>query len=1083
MLFKRLGSEGVSEVVGNLLILLMTVALFGVVLGFIYSIPGPEPTLQAEIVPWLERTAELNGTIHLQHTGGEPLHEGEAYILVSINDTPQRYSISDGMGGDKVMYPGDTWSHDFIGSVSTSAKVDVKIVDKTSNSLLFYTVVQRGVGTTTGTNPPIIAYAWVDATTESDVIPNNDYTTFRIYAVCKDLDGNLPTHGAVWVDITSTDNGDGTASVMAFGAGSTALTDIVGDGVYMSGLLKIHTTVLPADYSFLVTAMDDTGRSTTAIVKITVSTASSSMRLSGDDETPTLLKAGDVSKVFLKLEFLANGESIHTNQIRIHKLGTIPNNRVTLRAYWDQNRNGILDIGTDYNLPGTGTFDSSAKRDFVGSPLFTAIEDEPTYVWIVLDIWAGTEGYSIGVEVQASASVTCIGVSTPIVIPPLGNFPIQSSVLTIKGVFKVWGYNVQPARVLTNTNDVRFIRLYYVATGETVYIKTINITLCPASTIAMGELQAYLWSDRFGTITGAQPFIGGVAQFNHGGLGWKVDKAWSSHSIYVYLNIQGANGNLVGVQSTAAVDTHAVTEISLDNINPTSSSGWPLPPPPTIITLRAAGSVTHDRVSSTEMPARAGDTSVYQRRMLFRCYGEPIEFYSFNFTLMGTISWNNVTNIRLRVYSAYPVGIAYDTTISFNSNRWAKFENGGVPLFTVQMNEVFYGYVYLDWYIGLDHGTEGETVYTQLLNSARVDCVGQITGTPITITPYGGSSDNFPIRGDQRTVNGQLYAYGTPLIPSPLVDSSQNVPVQKITLKCEGQDVFINSFTINKLGTVAMNLVTVRIYHDVNNDTTNKLNADDVELRADQAGNFVANAITFNPNIDVIIGTDYNIVIAFSLGLGTATYNLGCQVSALAIGTTTAAPNLMPAFPNQCLNLTRNPPIVMPTSIVPVSDRGTLKVYMEDLSPLNPQEDVTYTWMKLTFVAEGEDVEVNRIHFQMMNNSTPGCVGWSNIWIYLVWDKNNNSVYNGGTDVFKGSKRCDSNGEAEFIALPIFTVKQGVDYNLLIGVHFDEPSWGYSIMNITSGGDIQSKGQVSALSITPQANFPLMTTERWVIDA
>ena len=140
MIWKKEGDDAVSEVVGNLLILVITVALFSVVLGFVYQIPGPEASIQADVVPMLERTSAVDGTLHLQHTGGEPLREGETYILVSIDDTPQEFKISDGLGGKTVMEPGDTWSMDFLGTVSTSAKIDVKIVDRTSNSLLFYTV-------------------------------------------------------------------------------------------------------------------------------------------------------------------------------------------------------------------------------------------------------------------------------------------------------------------------------------------------------------------------------------------------------------------------------------------------------------------------------------------------------------------------------------------------------------------------------------------------------------------------------------------------------------------------------------------------------------------------------------------------------------------------------------------------------------------------------------------------------------------------------------------------------------------------------------------------------------------------------
>src|SRR4030042_4901082 len=117
-------------------------------------------------------------------------------MIVPLNDAPTRYEISDGLGGKKVMEPGDVWTKSFVGSVPTSAKMDGRIVDTVNNNLLFYTVVQRGVASG-GNHDPIIAYAWVDTTSGNDVIPNNDFTTFRIYAVCKDLDGNLPLTGSV----------------------------------------------------------------------------------------------------------------------------------------------------------------------------------------------------------------------------------------------------------------------------------------------------------------------------------------------------------------------------------------------------------------------------------------------------------------------------------------------------------------------------------------------------------------------------------------------------------------------------------------------------------------------------------------------------------------------------------------------------------------------------------------------------------------------------------------------------------------------------------------------------------------------
>ncbi|MCK5253374.1 MAG: hypothetical protein KAQ96_10500, partial [Thermoplasmata archaeon] len=377
-------------------------------------------------------------------------------------------------------------------------------------------------------------------------------------------------------------------------------------------------------------------------------------------------------------------------------------------------------------------------------------------------------------------------------------------------------------------------------------------------------------------------------EFNAPPGGWKVDKAWSDYRINVYFNIVGSNGDTVGVRVDTAGDSYAITEVSGDSINPQTVLGVPMPNPPKIGTLAASGFVTLDREGTTTLPTRAGDIS-YQRRWLYRCYGEPIEFYSINVTLGGTISYDEITGVRIRVASASPVAIVFDKTITFDSTGHALFDSGvpGVPMWTVQMNPDFYGYVRVDSYIYLDHGTEGDTVVTGIAQADHTELVGQITTTPIVPSPYGGS--DIPTWSYTRTVNGQLYVYGQGLIPDPLVDSSQNVPVFRITLKAEGQSVRINSIVINKLGIVAGNLVTVRLYIDGLNDTFTKLGPDDVEPDPTDAGNFVLNAIPFTPpDLWVTPGVDLNLIVVFSLNLGTAGWTLGCSLNAAAIGTTTA---------------------------------------------------------------------------------------------------------------------------------------------------------------------------------------------------
>jgi len=1070
-------SEAVSEIVGNLLILMITVALFGVVLGFIYSIPGPDSALQAEIVPVLDRTSAVDATLLLQHTGGEDLKEGEVYMIVTLNDAPTRYEVSDGLGGKKVMEPGDVWTKSFVGSVPTSAKMDVRIVDTVNNNLLFYTVVQRGVASG-GNHDPIIAYAWVDTTSGNDIIPNNDFTTFRIYAVCKDLDGNLPLTGAVTASVTSIDNGDGTFSITVLGAGVTALSDTKGDGVYLSGLLKVKNAVAPGNYLVTITATDDTARSATAKVKITVSTSNSILNLEGSDEAPALLKAGDINKPFLKLKFTAVGESIHLTKIRVSKLGTIADASVTVHCYWDKNGNGVLDIGTDYDMPGFGVF-AGGMKDFIAIPLFTAIQDTPTYAWVVLNIGGGTEGKSVGVRIESQASIDDIGVSTPIRIPPIGVFPMDSSIKTVKGVFKVWGFNEQPVTILTGTNNVKMIKLQFQSTGESVYIKNLNLTLL--GTVARADVTVYL-KDQFSVILqGATPFeLGtGRCEFAPGGLGWIVDKALPTYDVYVYFNILGLAGNTIGVQVNGVVDIWAKTEISLDFLNPQSPLGEPIPNPPTMKTLQAKGECKHDYdASAAALPMRAGGVNQFEKRMIFRCFGEPIQFMALNVTLLGTVDYDDVTSVRMVVSSSYPNAIAWTQTKTFGVGRWARFENTPttIPMFTVNMDSNFLGYVVVDLQVSLAHWTEGLTVGLRVDDASKVDVQGQVTGLGITVGPYNGAEDNFPLLSTMRTINGQLYVYRSSLIPSPLVDSSQNVPVMRLTFKSEGQAVQVTQIIVRKLGTVAGNLVTIRLYNDPLNNTLNKLNGDDVDLAPTQAGPFVTNAITFNPNFWVTPGTDYNVVIVFSLGLGTAGWTLGCSVSANEIGSLTAVPNSQSAFPNQCLNAVRNPPIGMTTPTVGISDRGTLTITTEDLSPSHVHDGFTYPFMKLTFWAEGEDIDVNRV-VVYMDNISVGEPNWTSIKITLIGDINNNSIYNVG-DTWIDQMWLDSDGKASFLAAPLFWVKPRTPYNLLVIISINPGVSGHLRMNFTDTSSIQSKGQVSALSITPLATFPIMSAER-----
>src|SRR5437870_12473672 len=73
----REDESGVSEVVGTILILAMTVVLFSVIIVWVTNIPTPaaqaRTDIQSEMNPIYSAGVEIGVNITLTHQGGEPL--------------------------------------------------------------------------------------------------------------------------------------------------------------------------------------------------------------------------------------------------------------------------------------------------------------------------------------------------------------------------------------------------------------------------------------------------------------------------------------------------------------------------------------------------------------------------------------------------------------------------------------------------------------------------------------------------------------------------------------------------------------------------------------------------------------------------------------------------------------------------------------------------------------------------------------------------------------------------------------------------------------------------------------------------
>jgi hypothetical protein len=129
----------VSEIIGTLLLLLISVSLFSVVyINILIGSPSPiKPSVN------LICTLEKNN-ITLKHCGGKTL-DLDTEIITNINGTTTKFIVNDYMNngsrkngvwniGEQVVYPA--------GNV-TNKKVSASVVDKHSNSVILSVVLQR----------------------------------------------------------------------------------------------------------------------------------------------------------------------------------------------------------------------------------------------------------------------------------------------------------------------------------------------------------------------------------------------------------------------------------------------------------------------------------------------------------------------------------------------------------------------------------------------------------------------------------------------------------------------------------------------------------------------------------------------------------------------------------------------------------------------------------------------------------------------------------------------------------------------------------------------------------------------------
>jgi len=192
--------EGVSEIIGNILILMITIILFSGIMAFVQQMPVPEQATKVDFsatVSFWDNGHKANLTV--THAGGAVLKTRDAFILVDVDNVNTRYNLSDpvyGLKGTTQWTTGQPWTVALAVSSFTSS-ITVTVVDNAKHSAIWTSQVTGGHGG----NPPSILQRYVDsdiATTTAD--PVKEFDDFYFFVTITDPDNDLNTSAGIWID-------------------------------------------------------------------------------------------------------------------------------------------------------------------------------------------------------------------------------------------------------------------------------------------------------------------------------------------------------------------------------------------------------------------------------------------------------------------------------------------------------------------------------------------------------------------------------------------------------------------------------------------------------------------------------------------------------------------------------------------------------------------------------------------------------------------------------------------------------------------------------------------------------------------
>ena len=140
--------SGVSEIIGNILILMITVILFSSIMAFVQNMPMPQQLTKATFSAGITfNSTGSKANLTLTHAGGASMNAAQTLIIVERDTTSTGYNLGTdhGLSNALVWKTGMTWSKQLNGTKFTSV-ITVTVVDLVKHTSVWTSQITGGTG-------------------------------------------------------------------------------------------------------------------------------------------------------------------------------------------------------------------------------------------------------------------------------------------------------------------------------------------------------------------------------------------------------------------------------------------------------------------------------------------------------------------------------------------------------------------------------------------------------------------------------------------------------------------------------------------------------------------------------------------------------------------------------------------------------------------------------------------------------------------------------------------------------------------------------------------------------------------------